>query len=492
MLHFTGHPLVDVGVATVTAFSEKERPEDVTEQDLDSMAEFIVNNYVSELMMPYLSSTFTKNAVYIQNVWTPAQRREKSIELLSCRKAAQDPQVAGLPCFISGEPATRIAYRQHVPMLTGMNTLNFFPAGLGGLPISGKYLFCLQALPLGCRRCVGKLLAVHSPDDAELTIGFAREFLKDNRRILLMGRVSEEDKYLDAKVPKTMILRTFLEIEDERQFSKINEITPCVSVYHLTNDGRDPQIDIFHLPSEVVSFLRFARSEAARSSWQKIESRAWQLLDVAAPKKKKKGSEAVAEEVKPLAPEKQPKETARNFLYEDLFSLPQNAKKFLRTYFLRRAIRHAGNLDPRSEYRIVQDLDLISWELTSRFLQEIMGMEQSRINAIREFADKLATYVATENDRSFFQRFNRLGRYGELRVLLIKASNSRVKRGLAPIVDFDEFVEIFESVDGPERSDWNLARDLIMIRLIQQLHKQSWFGGKEDLLEPEEEPAEAQ
>ena len=114
-------------------------------------------------------------------------------------------------------------------------------------------------------------------------------------------------------------------------------------------------------------------------------------------------------------------------------------------------------------------------------------MEKSRINAIREFADRLAAYIKEENDRPLFQKFHRISRYGELRVLLIKASNGRLKSGLAPIVDFEEFVQIFENPDSIERLDWNLARDLILIRLIEQLYQSGWFGDKSDLLEDEEE-----
>ncbi|MBW1982748.1 MAG: hypothetical protein JRJ12_16205 [Deltaproteobacteria bacterium] len=35
----TGHPLVDVGLATVTAFDGKKRPEDLNKQDFDAIAD---------------------------------------------------------------------------------------------------------------------------------------------------------------------------------------------------------------------------------------------------------------------------------------------------------------------------------------------------------------------------------------------------------------------------------------------------------------------
>ena len=41
MLKYTGHPLVDVGVALATAYADKTKPVDVTEIDLVKIATHI-------------------------------------------------------------------------------------------------------------------------------------------------------------------------------------------------------------------------------------------------------------------------------------------------------------------------------------------------------------------------------------------------------------------------------------------------------------------
>jgi len=46
MLPFTGHPLVDVGLATITAFAGKVKPEDLDEEDYDAVADYMAKNYV--------------------------------------------------------------------------------------------------------------------------------------------------------------------------------------------------------------------------------------------------------------------------------------------------------------------------------------------------------------------------------------------------------------------------------------------------------------
>jgi len=41
MLRFTGHPLVDVGIATIMAFVGKDDPAQITGADLDQVADYI-------------------------------------------------------------------------------------------------------------------------------------------------------------------------------------------------------------------------------------------------------------------------------------------------------------------------------------------------------------------------------------------------------------------------------------------------------------------
>src|SRR5262249_3818887 len=151
---------------------------------------------------------------------------------------------------------------------------------------------------------------------------------------------------------------------------------------------------------------------------------------------------------------------SRNYLYEDLFDLPDNAAAFVRMYFLRRAYRYARQEDPRRGYRLRRELDLVSWELTRVFLKEVIGMERSRIEAIRTPADRVAEHIASDNDRRFFQGLYRVDRYVALRNLLIKASNARLKKGQPPLIGFEEFLRVFEEGDEVARVDWTLARDL--------------------------------
>lgn len=173
----------------------------------------------------------------------------------------------------------------------------------------------------------------------------------------------------------------------------------------------------------------------------------------------------------------------RNFLYEDLFDLPANAARFVRAYFLRQAYRFARETDPRRDYRLIRQLDLVSWEITHLFLKEVMGVEKNRREAIRSLGDRIVEHIATDNDRRLFQGLYRVNNYRFLRNLLIKASNGRLRKGQPPLIGFDEFLLVFEEGEESPRVDWPLARDLVLIRIIEKLHSQGWFGKQPDVLE---------
>jgi CRISPR-associated protein Cst1 len=175
-----------------------------------------------------------------------------------------------------------------------------------------------------------------------------------------------------------------------------------------------------------------------------------------------------------------------------LFELPHNAARFVRTYFLRRAYRSRFDEDPRRSYKLQRELQLVSWTLTTIFLKEVMNMDPQRIETIRRVADRLATHVAEENDTRLFKGLSLSGRYGELRRTLVIANANRVRNGSEPLLTFDDFVTVFEFGEDAQRPDWNLARDLVLIRIIEQLHQRGWFKAHADVIAEEEIPEAAE
>lgn len=487
MLEYTGHPLVDVGIATIAAFAGKRDPTQLTEADLERMADYIEREYVKQPLRSFLTvafpnSGFTQPAYFKQ----PEKQKiyaERVLRAFRADTPTSDEQcsftgqsVAAIPFDVKGELPPGYAFRQHIPLTTGEDIINFHADGVAGLPVSGTTMFALQALPLGSAKCGGRLLAVHS-DSGELTFHFAETFLRQNRRAIQLTQAASGKKMPETQFShRTLLIDTLLQADRMQRESREDEQLFSLTAYHLSNSGQGPKLDIYHLPLEMIGFLRDMQTADYRDEWNAIVRRAWEV----APKKKGRRKK-----------DKKPFQPRRNWLYEDLFSLPDNAVKFLRTYFLRIALRYArGKTDPRVGYSLKDEADLVSWKITARFLERILHMDKERIGQIREMGDRLADYVSGQNDRRFFREFFTTQRYDYFRTALIKANLAHVRRGHAPIITLDPYIEVFEEGVELAHSSWKLARDLVLIRMVERLYDQGWLGNNVDVIPETDEETE--
>ena len=488
MLKYTGHPLVDVGVATITAFVDKRNPDELTEANLDKVADYITREYVQDPLKSFLTVAFP-NSGFTQPAYNkmPEKRSVYATRVLR-NYSDETPLLDNEMCVFTGKPAVAVAFgekeslpqgrafRQHIPLLTGENIINFHAYGEAGLPVSGEALLAIQAFPLGCAKSAGRLLAVHSNNN-RLMLHFARSFLEGNLRAIGLAQEAGSKKMDEPHHSRgTLLINTLLQ-GDIRQREELQDEEPfSLTAYHLTNSGQGVDLDIYHLPLQIIGFLREMQSADYRMQWTGIVRRAWETE----PQKKSKKTDD-----KPFRPR-------RNWLYEEIlglydssFLLPDKAKTFLRTYFLRQAFRYAraDQGDPRANYGLTHDKDLVSWNITASFLRKVFNMEKERIEEIRKMGDKLANYVSSQNDRRFFREFFQQRRPSNVRTLLIRANLAHVKRGNPPIIKLDPYIEVFEEGYGLESPDWWLARDLVFIRMVEQLHEQGWLGKNPDLVE---------
>lgn len=112
-------------------------------------------------------------------------------------------------------------------------------------------------------------------------------------------------------------------------------------------------------------------------------------------------------------------------------------------------------------------------------------MEKERIDQIRVMGDRLAEYVSSQNDRRFFREFFTQNRYEYFRNQLLKANLACVKRGNPPIIELAPYIQVFEEGTELAYADWRLARDLVLIRMIEDLYARGWFSTNPDALTDE-------
>lgn len=493
MLEYTGHPVVDVGMAAIAAFTGRRSPSEITGSDLDKVADYIETEYPKNPLKSFLGVAFTTNAWFNQPAFdkTPAKRKEYASRLL--RGYRDGTPTLEEKCVFTGKPAVAIAFsdklppgrafRQHIPLLTGEGVINFFPWGETGLPVSAESILAIQAFPLGCAKVGGRLLAVHS-DSPEVMQDFAADFLDHNLTAISLAQEAGSTKVPEAKASaKTLLIETLLKLEERRREEASGHKPASIIAYHLSNSGQsnpldrnNPPLEIYYLPLQLTRFLATVLNPYYKKEWVAISERAKWVSYGKTKGKATKGTDETNQTGKAK------EGTRRNFLYEDLFRLPENARSFIRLYFLRIPVRSGAADDPRRSYSLRGESDLVSWKLTELFLKEVMGMEKDRVREIRELGDRLAAYVSGENDRRFFTTFFAERNYEHFRSALIKANLAHVKRGNPPLITLDPYIDVFEEGDDIARPDWRLARDLVLIRMIEMLHHQGWLGKNAEVL----------
>jgi CRISPR-associated protein Cst1 len=510
MLQYTGHPFVDIGIAAITSFVQKRHPEEVTVEDLEIVAQYIEHNYIHPPLRGYLTMAFTSNAWFAQDAFNPnkptlsteerVQRTATRNEWANRHVRQWQPGVTGETgdeiCVFTGQATTTAALsgklpsgragRAQVPLLQGDEAINFFTNGQPGLPISGAALLALQLFPLGCARCGIGLLAIHS-DNEHLTYRLTREILLQNLADIVQAQTAHEEKL--PKSPrslKTLLVEMLVKIEQQRSYAEEDQEPASITAYNF-NNGKDLGLTLYHLPLEIVQFLQIVETPTYKASWNRIVQRGWQLAQNSKKKPKqlyiKRKQHDEQKQVSTRAPQKGD-ERRYNTLYEDIFDLSHLAgiRRFIRTYFLR--IPNRGQKvpqnDPRRLYSLQRELDLVDWTLLELFLQKVVRMDSTRIAHIRTLGDGLAIYVRRQGARGkrFFRSFFTEQNPSNFRTLLLKANIAHMKDGQASLFDMDTYIEVFEEGFEVMRPDWRLARDLVLMRMIDQL--KDWLAQNPD------------
>lgn len=485
MLTYTGHPILDVGIATLVAFAEKEEPEALTEADLEQVADYMAANYVVNPLKNFLTVAFPLSG-FTQPAYekTPEKRAIYGERVLRAFRAATPTldvadvflgrPVADVSFDVKGELSPGRVFRQHIPLQTGEGYINFHPYGEAGLVVSGLTLLAFQAYPLGSAKCGGRTLLVHS-DNSEIMLYFAHRFLTENRKQIQLAQQTNESKMAEPHLKhRTLLIQTLLEATQQQARRKRREEAFSITAYHLTNIGQGADLNIYYLPSQIVGYLQEMLGADYQAGWDQLVQLGWER-----PKLKR------GEEVAGFRP-------GRNYLYEDLYRLAEDvakeAPRFIRTYFLRQALRFAKNdpADPRPDYSMAKEAYLVSWKMTEPFLRRILAMEKDRIEQIRALGDALAAYVSGQNERRFFRNFYTENRYTLFRAELMKVNLAAVRQGHSPFLTLDSYLSVFEEGSDVSRPDWMLARDLVLIRMVEQLYGNGWFGKNVDVLAEQE------
>ena len=481
----------------------EDSPEEVTLEDLDDVSRFLVETYYQEKLGTYLSCVFM-NASFVQA--NPKARGGPTGKLfveryLQAHRAEPDPLVAGQRCVFSGLPATSPLVRTHLPMFSGEGVVNFRPDGTTWVPAAGPFIVALFFLPMASRRSEGKLLCVHA-EDFPLTLRFARRYLEDNRRLIALAlptdRALTHDQYdrelpywdaakkrykfADVKGPRSLVIADLADIGGRATDLVDAQVSP-LSAYLLSN-GREPSLKVFDIPGGVVAFVLKASLASTRDAWAAVAQRFRPV---------KASDDEPGGDTRPSKNKRTEKIStpggrpgwSKNPAFEDLCAIYEHGfldRALARTWLSRYIL---GRIRPVDRESRIENTNARTWALAELFAQEVLGMKQARIEAIRKFADGLSDWIVRVNDKAMYRSLI-MDRPSDLRRALIRAQRQSAK-GERLLFGLDEYATVWLHEDGDE---W-LVRDLICIRVIESLAASNFFATHsalvpEDLTEKEE------
>jgi CRISPR-associated protein Cst1 len=471
-LRFTGHPFIDMGVAGLTVFAQKRRPEEVTGAHLEEFVAWADKSYHTKETTAWVAVAFTLNG-FMNVSFTPDKKRESVHQVLTSFQKPND--LSDSLCAYFGTNAQQLASRDLVPLLTGREPTNFGADGQIGLALSGLAITTLQGLSVAAPLVGGRIMVIDA-DDPKLLFYLVKQWQPEIRKRAQLSLESGE-KSGGWSAPRTRLIEQIINIErlQQKQSNPDLEYTGSATIYHASNSGQGPDMTVYSLEIPALRFVRKAQNVRFAESWRRLTSAAWQEA----------------------GKDKDPEYGKRNDVYEAVFSLPLEAHQFIRRFFLypvQRQLQKPKVIETKRSKKKTEETTSVSstppaplWDLLELFVMEVLGMDKNRIEAIRTLADRLAGAVQEDNDRKLFQKIYTTKKAYEVRQLLIQMGMRHLKKGLEPAVRFHEDLEIFEEGEELARADFGLAWDLTRIRVIETLFETKWFDGNQAALEEIEE-----
>lgn len=437
LLRYTGHPFVDVGVATITAMSRKRAPTEVVDEDLERVATQLKDLYSTlKPLRNHISSIFL-NSWFVQPSKSEADRQQYADEVLFAFRPDR-PQFEQTRCsFFAEKPAVTYIHRQHLPLLNGEGISNFSAIGQAGIPVSGVALLAIHAMPLGCIKA-GYLLAFHQLQPAtgqehDMTLQLAHLNYQKNLAAIQQMRQDESVEMPNlGGYKRTRYVEALLQVQLQAKQRRVNALNH-ITGYYFTNYGPKPFLELVRLDNNIAEFVNTVDQDAA-DAWRRVVWQGWQL-------EKGENHQTLAAAATSVR---------RNTIYEQLFELPRTTRPFLR--------RLAGARD---------------WNLLTIFLRKVMQMEQERINTYRQLGDRLAEYMIKYEGTSmrFYYELFRAKDYTHFRRVLRRAAERVLKAGEPdPLFTYNQFIAAFEQPSQGYKN-WKIGRDLISFRVLEMLHE---------------------
>ncbi len=434
----TGDPFVDAG-GYVIEYLQKKFPE----KDIFQLIEYITKIYVEKWGGKL--NAFFLNSKITQPAFQGERKTEETLKYFEALINESEPSEFGYCRFTGRETMLFFGGRDN-SIMTGSGTLiNFHHFFQKGISLSKEALIRIHFVPFACQQLQGKISFVQS-SNVEITKLFVKLTIEKNLHELSIG-VSEGIAKSSFNKPANAIFdfidHVFSKLWD---FGEVSTV-PSLTLYHFTNFGASPEIQMYQLPAKVFLFYRTCLQPRFKDDWQKFVRSHY--FDA-----KHKGAKYNLQSEKfEFAKSKETDIIDQNY-YKQWFNLILNKlliNENIRPEFLRWSRKHPFNL-----------------EIVSIYQQKIIGMKKETINKIKELAEFLVREGDADKIKKRIKALDGAKNASNLRRFILKdivAANYLAGNNNS-IVSVEDYVNYL----FPDGSYWAEIRDILLIAIYQELH----------------------
>lgn len=437
----TGDPFADVGGFALKEFSKRYQDLDILEIIMKA-TDIYVDRWDGKINPFFLNSKITQPA------FSPQRKKEETRKYFYELLTEEAPGQLGI-CRITGEKTKLYPAGRDNTVLSGSGTLvNFHHSFQEGIMLSKESIIRYHFLPLGCELLLGKVAVIHS-NNSEITELFASECCSRNLGAI-GSNLSDGILKSQARSAGTALFRFADQVVTNAEKRTEEESRQCtISLYHFTNFGASPDVQIYVLPFEIFIFYRITqRNDIVKKQWNRFASRYYSNSDY------KKATYNEADDV---------------YIYNDKnnsIKIEGDDFKFWRNTLYERLINNQSIVPHLLRYSREHEL---SWDLIKVYELNIRKMKKETLSKIEQMAEYILAsnkeHVITKaikkldgvNNSYLLRRFI-------VRDIVAKYYNEGNNEAIVTIEDYAEYL-------FPDTNSWQETRDVLLIAIYQKMHE---------------------
>jgi CRISPR-associated protein Cst1 len=435
----TGDPFVDIGGFVIEYLQEKWPDKSIMDL-IKEIAHIYVNNWDNNLHLFFLNSTITHNS----------NKGQKGIEktLAYYNGLIEEKNAMDGFCRITGQKGKVFSAGRDNHIMSGSGTLiNFHHGFESGIMLSKEALIRMLFVPLGVEQLGDKVAIVFS-NSQDINRYFVKKYLEQNLKDISAG-ISKSILKSDFSNPANALfdyanqcIENIKSATVDKETGKSNTKGVILNLFHFTNFGAKPTIDLYALPATVFSFnaacMLYYKNEWLNFVYHYYSNSKFKNTEYDANLNCRIDSKEMADY--------QIYKTWRNKIFDYLLN-----DKSLLSLFLQHGKCY-----------------LFNFEIVELYQINIKNMNRKTLDKIKELANFIVDNRSDDEIKKSMTRLNGAKNISDLRGFFIRLLDKNYnERKSEPLFSLDEYVEYL----FPDGCYWSEIRDLLLIAIYQKLHE---------------------